>query len=314
MTAGARLGGSAASIGPHSAGGTVHWDPVKYAEFAASRSRPFFDLIARIRSDAPRAVVDLGCGTGELTALLARRWPDADVLGLDSSTAMLDRAAAPEHHPGSVPANLRFGQADAAQWQPARTTDVVVSNALLQWIPGHRQLLRGWLDVLPPGAVVALQVPGNFAAPSHALMRRLAESPRWAGQLTGVLRHEDAVLEPSQYQDVFLAAGWYTDVWETTYLHLLEGADPVLDWVRGTGLRPVLAALDGADGAAFEQEYARMLRAAYPPGPHGTVLSFRRIFAVGSKPADRSSGAGPGSAAAEAPVTGEVPIEREPDD
>jgi trans-aconitate 2-methyltransferase len=145
------------------------------------------------------------------------------------------------------------------------------------------ELLRSWASSLPRGGWIAVQVPGNFTSPSHTVMRSLAASSRWAPLVGDVLRHEDAVGSPSTYASLFLDAGLDVDVWETTYLHLLSGADPVLEWVRGTGLRPVLAALSPADGASFEAEYSAALRSAYPATSHGTLFPFRRIFAVAHK-------------------------------
>lgn len=257
----------------------MKWDPAKYVQFGDYRDRPYFDLTARVHADAPRRVVDLGCGPGNLTATLAGRWPMAEVTGLDSSAEMLARSVA---HADQFP-NLSFSQADIAGWMPSRDTDVVVTNAALQWVPGHRGMLARWLTALRPGAWFALQVPGNFNSPSHTLMRGLAESGPWAGRLAGVLRHEDAVGGPDDYLNIMLDAGCDADAWETTYFQLLPGPDPVLEWVRGTGLRPVLAALSAADSRAFEAEYSALLAEAYPAGPHGTVFPFRRIFAVARK-------------------------------
>ncbi len=257
----------------------MKWDPAKYVQFGDYRDRPFFDLTARVHADAPRRVVDLGCGPGNLTATLAERWPGAAVEGLDSSAEMLAQSGVFAAGAG----NLSFGLADIAAWMPEQDTDVVVTNAALQWVPGHLDLLRRWLAALAPGAWFALQVPGNFNAPSHTLMRDLAASDEWSGRLAGVLRHDDAVAEPAEYLELMLDAGCDADAWESTYLQLLPGTDPVLDWVRGTGLRPVLAALPAGEAQSFEAEYARLLREAYPPGPHGTVFPFRRIFAVARK-------------------------------
>ena len=253
----------------------MRWDPEQYAQFDTERSRPFYDLVRRIEASAPRRVVDLGCGSGELTQTLAMRWPHAVVEGIDASAEMI--AAADQTGP------VRFEVADVAAWTPPADADVVLGNAVLQWVPDHAALLRRWAGALPDDGWLAFQVPGNFGAPSHALMRELASAPRWSGRLAGVLRHADAVSEPVDYAALLLDCGLSADVWETTYVHRLDGPDPVLEWVRGTGLRPVLAALDGDDRAEFEAEYAQALRRAYPSGPHGTLFPFRRIFFVGHK-------------------------------
>lgn len=257
----------------------MKWDPAIYGQFGDYRNRPFFDLTGRIMADRPERVVDLGCGPGNLTATLAGRWPEAEVVGVDSSAEMLDKA-------GTVAARLprlRFERIDIAGWMPSAETDVVVSNAALQWVPGHQDLMREWLAALRPGAWFGMQVPGNFGAPSHTLLRDLAASARWAAELDGVLRGGESVGEPADYLNILLDAGCTADAWETTYQQVLPGDDPVLEWVRGTALRPVLAVLSLDGGREFEAEYAAALRTAYPPGRHGTVFPFRRIFAVGRK-------------------------------
>lgn len=260
----------------------VTWDPAKYVEFGDFRDRPFFDLTARISAEAPRAVVDLGCGPGTLTATLAERWPDADVLGLDSSKHMISEANG--HYVGAArPGNLSFVLSNIKKWTPNARTEVVVSNAALQWVPGHQELMAAWLAGMSDGAWLAVQVPGNFGSPSHALMRELAASPRWSKMLDGVLRHDDAVWEPYAYHELLLRAGCRADVWETTYSQLLTGEAPVLNWVRGTALRPVLDVLDPEEAQAFEGEYAALLDEAYPAGEFGTVFPFRRLFMVGQK-------------------------------
>lgn len=257
----------------------MKWDPAKYVQFGDYRDRPFFDLTSRVHAPRPARVVDLGCGPGNLTATLRERWPDADVVGLDSSAEMLAKAA----HLAEGNPSLRFELADIGDWMPSAETDVVVSNAALQWVPGHQDMMRSWLEALRPGAWFALQVPGNFNAPSHVLMRGLAGSERWSPKLGGVLRGGESVGEPAEYLDILLDAGFTADAWETTYQQVLPGRDAVLRWVRGTALRPVLAVLSTGEGVQFEAEYAAALREAYPQTANGTVFPFRRIFVVGCK-------------------------------
>lgn len=246
------------------------WDPVLYLEFSDHRARPFHDLLARVAADTPRRVVDLGCGAGNLTVTLARRWPDAKVEAVDSSPEMV--AAARER---GVAAEV----GDVDVWTPKSDTDVVVTNAVLQWVPGHDRLLRRWVAALPAGAWFALQVPGNFDQPSHQAVRTLANDARW--NLSGVLRDEAPVLDPEGYAALLTDAGCDVDAWETTYLQRLTGADPVLEWVTGTALRPIKAALDDEAFGDFRAELAPMLRAAYPVASDGTTwFPFRRVFAV----------------------------------
>jgi trans-aconitate 2-methyltransferase len=253
----------------------MRWDPTQYGRYADERGRPFHDLLARVGAERPRRVVDVGCGSGALTARLAERWPESAVEGFDSSPEMIS-AADPSGH-------ASFRVDDATTWSMPADTDVVVCNAVLQWVPTHRDLVHRWATALPPGGWLAVQVPGNFDSFSHTLMRSLADSPRWANQLTGILRH-DSVGTPSEYAGLLHRAGLAADVWETTYVHVLTGPDPVLEWLRGTGLRPVLAALSEADAAAFTAQFAAQLREAYPPTSSGTLFAFRRIFAVGHRP------------------------------
>jgi trans-aconitate 2-methyltransferase len=254
----------------------ARWNPTTYLHFADERSRPFFELTARIDSADPRHVVDLGCGPGQLTATLADRWRDASVLGLDSSPEMIDAAHA---HEGE---RIRFELADLRTWTPSAPVDVIVSNATFQWVPGHRELLAGLVDALTLGGWLAFQVPGNFGEPSHRLLRELAADPRFAGATSDIAFPTSC--DPEVYLADLASLGCEVDAWETTYLHVLDGPDPVFRWISGTGARPVLQALGGTLRDEFVADYQARLNDAYPPRDHGTVLPFRRVFCVARKP------------------------------
>jgi trans-aconitate 2-methyltransferase len=251
------------------------WDPTTYLRYGDERSRPFHDLIARVPAEHPRAVVDLGCGPGTLTVTLAGRWPEARLSGIDSSPEMIAKAAAQD-----APASFAVG--DVRSWRPEPDVDVVVCNAVLQWVPGHQELLTRWAAALPAGAWLAFQVPGNFAAPSHRALREVAGRDRWRDRLVPLLR-EAPVDDPADYAALLVGAGCAVDAWETTYVHLLPaaGADhPVLSWMEGTALRPVRAALDPAGWADFRAELGIRLAQEYPVRQGQVYFPFRRIFAV----------------------------------
>ena len=251
------------------------WNPSVYRRFGTERSRPFDDLVARIGATAPRAVVDLGCGPGELTATLAGRWPDARITGLDSSPEMIDRA-------GEHDTPVTFAVADVREWHPGPHDDVVVSNAVLQWVSGHDTLLTRWAAALPAGAWLAFQVPGNFDAPSHRALRAVGALPRFAPAVGPLLRAEP-VDEPTGYAALLTGAGCAVDAWETTYVHLLPAdtaEHPVLRWMEGTALHPVRAALDDDGWHEFRDELGQRLAAAYPVRQGLVYFPFRRIFVV----------------------------------
>jgi trans-aconitate 2-methyltransferase len=251
------------------------WDPQQYRRFGDERSRPFFDLLARVGAEQPGQVVDLGCGPGELTAALAARWPGGTVLGVDSSPAMIEAARAGQPAGG----RLSFQLGDASTWEPDAPVDVLVANAVLQWLPGQLDTLARWAGLLAAGGWLAVQAPGNFDQPGHVIMRELAASARWRPLLAGVVLNRQAG-EPAGYLDRLAGAGCDVDAWETTYLHVLPGDNPVLEWYKGTGLRPVIDALPPGQAAEFLAEYGDRVRQAYPPRPYGTVLPFRRVFVV----------------------------------
>ena len=255
------------------------WDAQQYLRFGGERARPFFDLIARVGAAEPGYVADLGCGPGNLTHVLARRWPGAEVIGVDNSAEMI--AATASEVEGGRP---RFELADIRDWRPARPPDVLVCNAVLQWVPGHNDLLLRWADLLAPGGWLAFQLPGNFDQPSQAIVRELAGSARWRPLLTGVTLNRQAG-DPEEYAELLARPGYEVDAWATSYVHILEdlgdgAAHPVVEWVKGSALRPVLAALDAEQGEAFLAEYEERVRLAYEPRTFGTLFSFRRVFTV----------------------------------
>jgi trans-aconitate 2-methyltransferase len=254
------------------------WDPKLYGRFADQRNRPFHELVARVDAVDPRRVVDLGCGDGSMTETLAARWPSASVLGVDSSEAMLADAATRRTD------RLSFVLGQIEDWRPDAPVDVLVSNAALQWVPEQVALLSQLVDALAPEGWLAIQVGGNFEAPSHALLRSLCESARWRARLSNA-RTWPSIPGPVDYVRELAGLGCVVDSWETTYAHVLTGPDPVLNWVRGTALRPVLDRLPAAEAAEFEASYGAALREAYPAQPYGTVLPFRRVFAVAQVPA-----------------------------
>jgi trans-aconitate 2-methyltransferase len=252
------------------------WDPDRYLAYADERGRPFVELVTRIGATAPTDVVDLGCGAGNLTGLLAERWPDAHVVGLDSSPEMIAAAQKSARRLGQP---VTYAVGDLRDWQPERRVDVLVSNATLQWVPGHLELLPSLVAAVASGGWFACQVPGNFDEPSHTIRADLAAEAPYAEHTSNVATPSSH--DPAAYYDALAATGCSVNVWETTYTHVLRGPDPVFTWVSGTGARPTLQALPDDLRPSFEVEFKRRLAAAYPVRADGTVLlPFRRVFAV----------------------------------
>lgn len=255
---------------------TTHtWDPERYLAYADQRGRPFVELLARVGATEPRSVADLGCGPGTLTQVLAKRWPVARVVGIDSSPEMV---AAGRDLPG-----VELAVADLRTWEPSEPVDVLVSNATLQWVPGHLDLLPRLVGHVVPGGWFAFQVPGNVEEPSHTTPRRLAAEEPYAAFTAGVAL--PAAHDAATYLDALARLGCDVDAWETTYLHVLTGEDPVYTWISGTAVRPVVQALPDDLRPAFEAELKRRLRQTYPAGPAGVVFPFRRVFVVAQVPA-----------------------------
>lgn len=255
------------------------WDPQQYLRHGDLRLRPGLDLLARIPVEDPARVVDLGCGPGNLTLLLAERWPDAEVAGIDADEAMLAEAEARDEQ-----RRVSWLPGDLATWTAAHRVDVVFANASLHWVDDHPRVLTHWFGQLTPGGAMAFQVPDNFDEPSHTVVADVVDGGPWRERLRPHLL-DHPVLPPHRYHRLLAPVADHLDVWSTTYWQALTGPDPVLDWVRGSLLRPLLAQLSAADEQAFLDQVASGLRTAYPPDESGTTLfPFRRTFVVARRP------------------------------
>jgi trans-aconitate 2-methyltransferase len=248
------------------------WSAAQYLKFEDERTRPSRDLLAQISLDGPKRVVDIGCGPGNSTELLAARWPDAEMVGVDTSPDMLEKARA--RLPG-----VRFELADAANWAPAEPVDVIFANAIFQWLPDHPAILRRLMEHLVPGGVLAVQMPDNLAEASHRAMRETAAAMPFRARLDGAAR---APLPPvGFYYDLLIGQASRLDIWHTAYNHPLAGAEAIVEWVKSTGLKPFLDPLEPAEREMFIADYLGRIREAYPPRKNGNVLlRFPRLFIV----------------------------------
>ena len=259
--------------------GATRWDPTQYLKFADHRLRPSLELLERVPLTDPRVVYDLGCGAGEQARMMADRWPNATVYGVDSSREMIEKSAA-------SPSRVQWVQADVRTWEPAEPPDLIYSNAALQWVDGHKELFPRLVGFLAPGGCLAVQVPLSWGMPSHRMMRQMLEDGGPGGTPLGTdeLRARVGrkwVDDADEYYDLLIGLTETLDIWETEYLQVLEGPDPVLEWVTGTGLRPILNDLNDTDRAIYRAEYARRLRELYPVRANGkTLYPFRRLFIV----------------------------------
>jgi trans-aconitate 2-methyltransferase len=261
----------------------MSWDPQQYLKFSDLRLRPALDLLARIPCDAPRAVFDLGCGAGNVARHLAARWPQASITGLDSSPEMLAEARR------QLP-TAEWVQADLSCWRPHDGADVIFSNALFQWIKGHQAIFTGLFQSLKAGGGLAIQMPRNQQEPSHTIVSEVAATGPWSQRLAACADLFE-IHPPDFYHDLFRASGAaHIDIWESIYQQALSGDDPVLEWIKGTALRPYLAALGDAPDLkeGFLSEVGDRLRAAYPKRADGvTLLPFRRVFIMAMKSGSR---------------------------
>lgn len=249
------------------------WNPEQYLKFVAPRFRPAQDLLARVPVEAPGTVYDLGCGVGNVTRMLAQRWPAAQLVGVDDSEAMLAQA---EKEASAIIWKCQ----SIAGWAPEEPADVIYSNAALHWLPEHLTLFPHLMDQLAPGGVLAVQMPRNFGEPSHTLIWETLRAGPWRARLEHLVR-PSPVATPDFYYGLVAPLASEVDIWETQYLQVLEGQDPVKEWTKGTWLKQFLDALDAADHPAFEEDYALRLREAYPARADGkTLFPFRRLFIV----------------------------------
>jgi trans-aconitate 2-methyltransferase len=249
------------------------WDPVQYLKFAGPRLRPALDLLQRIDRESPGTVYDLGAGAGNVTRLIAARWPQARIVGVDSSAEMLAKAAV--ENPG-----IEWQQADLASWLPDTPADVIYSNAALHWIEDHAPAFTALFDSLAAGGTFAVQIPRNFGAPSHTSMGEAARQGPWRARLEPLLRPAP-VAEPVFYFDLLAPHAARLDIWETEYLQVLDGEHAVKEYTKSTWLSPLLAALEAPERSRFEAVYTEMVDAAYPRRPDGkTLFPFRRMFII----------------------------------
>lgn len=248
------------------------WDASQYLKFADERTQPARDLARRVPVMVPRRVIDLGCGPGNSTEVLAERWPEAELTGLDNAPDMLAKAR--KAHP-----DWRWQEGDIAQWRADALYDVIYSNAALHWLDDHAGLFVRLFETLAPGGALAVQMPNNFAAPSHTLMRAIAAEGSWRERLKSA--RSINTQPPAFYYGLLAARAAHLQIWETEYLHVMDSAEGILEWVRGTGLRPYLDLLDEAERAQFEARYRVALAGSYPTQANGKVLfPFRRLFIV----------------------------------
>jgi len=254
------------------------WDLAQYAQFRSERARPFYDLLARIPAHDVRAAADLGCGSGELTRELAERFPHAEVWGVDASVEMLAGTAA-------LPAcaRLSFVHSDLREWRPSRPLDLIVSNAALHWVPDHGPLLEHLVRLLAPGGVLAVQIPNNWEAASHRILRELSAEEPWASRLRTLQGPQPPAGAP-WYLERLSGLGLEAEAWETVYYHALPAPSAIVDWMRGTALRPVLAALSEDDALKFLAALEGRIAGAYLRRRAGVVFPFRRLFFVARAP------------------------------
>jgi trans-aconitate 2-methyltransferase len=256
----------------------MSWSAEQYLTFEDERTRPVRDLLAAVPATDARRVVDIGCGPANSTELLAERFPQAAVSGIDSSPDMI--VAARKRLP-----HVDFALEEIATWSDAGPFDVILANAVLQWVPNHASLFPMLLDKLAPGGRLAVQIPDNLEEPAQRLMRDIAADGPWAGKLTGAEQARTMRHDALWYYRALRPLCAKLDVWQTTYYHPLAGGPAaIVEWFKGTGLRPFLDPLDEQERTVFLKRYQSAVAEAYPALPDGTVLlPFPRLFIVATR-------------------------------
>jgi trans-aconitate 2-methyltransferase len=254
------------------------WSPTDYLKYGAERARPFADLLGQVRKEHAKVIVDLGCGPGNNTLVLAECWPSAHVVGVDNSAGMLKMA-----WPLTIPGRLEFFQEDINNWRAHDPVDLLLSNAALQWVPDHVGLLKRLTDMLAADGILAVQMPSRFGTAMYAAIEETVADPRWASYLTGIGLNREAVKPVTWYVEQLHDLGFAVNAWETTYIHTLTGENPVLEWLKGTALRPLLDQLRPEHAGEFMQALGGRLLVDYPARRHATLLSMPRLFFVAAR-------------------------------
>ncbi|WP_010583614.1 methyltransferase domain-containing protein [Schlesneria paludicola] len=254
------------------------WNAAQYLKYSDERSRPFNDLLSQVRTEDVLRIADLGCGAGNLTRTLLERWHGAHVIGVDRSHEMLAQAV-----PLSISEQLEFEHADIAEWSSKAPLDLIVSNAALQWLDDHAGVLSHWVQMLCPTGTLAVQMPNRFRAVSQVAIEETVADPRWATLLESVGLHRQSVQPMLWYVHLLQDLGLTVNAWETTYYHMLTGDNPVLEWLKGTALRPLLERLHDEDKVEFLAAVGERLKESYPARDGVTVFPMPRMFFVASR-------------------------------
>lgn len=254
------------------------WNPDQYLKYMTERSKPFYDLLAKIPEENYRSIVDLGCGPGNLTKVLAERWPEARVTGVDNSAEMLANV-----HALAIPGRLEFVHGDISTWKPTEPADLIFSNAVFQWVPDHATLLPCLAGMLGPQGVLAVQMPIHMNTPAQKAILDVTQRERWRTTLAGVGLQPGCVKPTAWYVEKLLDLGFQVEAWETTYMHLLPGDNPVLEWMKGTALRPLLDCLTPKEKEEFLKDVGAELPGTYPAIGGLTLFPFPRLFFIASR-------------------------------